>query len=118
MKASLTLVCLLVTSSALAGGLRDPMRPPQPHAAARAAVRDTLPVVSAVFTRGEQRKAIVDGRFVKAGDEIGSGRIAAISADGVAWVRKGITHQLPLSAAVASVKKPAVGPPRIANGAP
>ena len=119
MKRAFTLFCVMLASFAAAEGLRDPTRPPQPHAAARAAVRDQLPVVSAIFTRGDQRTAIVDGRLVKTGDVVSGGEVSAISNERVRWSRKGINHDLLLNAAVTSIKKPAAAAlPRVVNGAP
>ncbi len=118
MRLPLVMIGILVASLAGAEGLRDPTRPPQPRAAARAVVRNQMPAVSAIFTRGTDRKAIVDGRLVKAGDAIGGGRIEAVSADGIRWVRKGIAHELRMNAAAANFKKPAAGAPRVANGVP
>ncbi len=118
MKRAFTLFCVMLAPFASAEGLRDPTRPPQPHTVARAAVRDQLPVVSAIFTRGEDRTAIVDGRLVKTGDDVSGGSISAISSERVRWLRKGIIHELQLNAAVTNFKKPAAGAPRVVNGAP
>lgn len=118
MKRAFALCCVLIAPFAAAEGLRDPTRPPQPHAAARAAVRDQIPVVSAIFTRGEERTAIVDGRLVKTGDEVSGGRISAISSERVRWSRKGIIRELQLNAAVTNFKKPSAAAPRVVNGAP
>ena len=118
MKVLIAVACLLMATAAVAVGLHDPTRPPQARAAARAIVRDQLPRVSAVFTRGEVRKAIVDGRLVKTGDDIAGGRILAVLGEGVRWVRKGVSHELKLPGAVANFKKPAANSPRVANGDP
>ena len=118
MKRAIALVCVLISPLAAAQSLRDPTRPPQPHAAARAAVRGQLPVLSAIFTRGDERAAIVDGRLVKTGDEVSGGSINAISNERVRWSRKGIIHDLLLNTAVTNFKKPAAAAPRVVNGAP
>lgn len=108
---------VLIASSVVAQGLRDPMRPPQPHTATRAAVRDSLPVVSAIFTRGSERTAIVDGRLVKAGDDVSGGSIKDIASERVRWSRKGIVHELLLNTAVTNFKKPAAAASPAVNGA-
>ena len=118
MKRALAMLCVMIAPFAAAQSLRDPTRPPQPHAVARAAVRDQIPVVSAIFTRGDQRTAIVDGRLVKTGDAVSGGSISAISSERVRWLRKGIIHELQLNAALIHFKKPATAAPRVVNGAP
>ena len=118
MKRAIALACVLISPLASAQSLRDPTRPPQPHATARAAVRDQVPVLSAIFTRGDARTAIVDGRLVKTGDEVSGGSVNAISNERVRWSRKGIIHDLLLNTAVINFKKPAAAAPRVVNGAP
>ena len=118
MKRAFALCCVLIAPFAAAASLRDPTRPPQPHAAARAAKRDLVPVVSAIFTRGDERTAIVDGHLVKTGDEVSGGSISAISSERVRWSRKGIVHDLLLNVAVTNFKKPAAAAQRVVYGAP
>jgi len=104
-------------SAALATGmpLRDPTRPPQPAAAHARAAGPSVPVVSAILARdgadgAKLRKAIVDGRWVRAGDEIAGGRVQAISADGVRWMRRGQVHELRVTTSNSTIKKPAAQP--------
>ena len=118
MRRAFALLCMMIAPFAAAQELRDPTRPPQPQAAARAALRDQIPVVSAIFTRGSERSAIVDGRLVKTGDEVSGGSIEAISSERVRWLRKGIIHELQLNTALTNFKKPAAAAPRALNGAP
>ncbi|MBS0613269.1 MAG: hypothetical protein JSS24_08875 [Proteobacteria bacterium] len=120
----LVLTALLLNGAALAAGsafaagapLRDPTRPPQPAVAHTRATGPSVPVVSAILARDgtdgtKLRKAIVDGRWVRAGDEIAGGRIQAISADGVCWMRRGQVHELRVVNPNSIIKKPAAQPP-------
>jgi hypothetical protein len=114
----------LLCAPAAAGELRDPMRPPQTssRSARHVAARPQVPELSAVFVRngptGAVRKAIVDGRWVRPGDQVAGGRVESISRDGVRWVRRGKAHELRLQAAAPSFKKVTAEPPRPGNGVP
>ena len=107
----------LASALANADGLRDPTRPPLPQSARSVIVHEALPEVSAVFSSGKRRKAVVDGRLVQAGDALNNGTIESVSADGVIWRCHGVTHELLLQRAPANFKKPAMGQARIDNGA-
>ncbi|HXN11296.1 MAG TPA: hypothetical protein VN859_08630, partial [Steroidobacteraceae bacterium] len=70
--------CALAGIPARGAGVRDPMRPPAPAASPHAAPSEADPTVSAIFSSGEQRAAIVGGRLVHAGDSVGRCLIEAI----------------------------------------
>jgi len=99
-----------------ADGLRDPTRPPMPQQAPGAVAREPVPTVTAVFTSGESRKAIVAGRLVKAGDSIGDGIVESVTDGGVIWRHRGAAHELLLPRPLANFKKAATGPARTDNG--
>jgi hypothetical protein len=119
------LTLILLSAIASAGTLPDPMRPAQRHAHLARHAQASVPVVSAVLIRkdatgkrGAQRKAIVDGRWVKPGDRVGRGRIQSITNDGVQWVHRGKVRDLRLSSAAISLKKLTADPPRVDTGVP
>jgi hypothetical protein len=110
-------VLATATATATADPLRDPTRPPQ-LAGAHAAPQEQAPVLSAVFTAGARRSAIVNGRLVRAGDTVGAFTIEDILVDGVRYRRAGSVRDLHLPHAADTVKKPAAGPARAAIGGP
>ena len=118
MRGPIAFALMLICAPGFADGLRDPMRPPAPAATPGAVIHDSLPAVSAIFVAGDARVAVVSGRLVRAGDEIGDGKIEAVSADGVIWRRRGVAHELLLPRPSARFKKPATGPARTDNGVP
>lgn len=115
MKALLPLVVVAASVPAHADALRDPTRPPQP-AAARVIAQESAPVLTAVFTSGERRSAIFNGRLVKAGDAVGGYSIEDVLADGVRYRHAGTVHELYLPHAAGTVKKPATAPARGGSG--
>lgn len=89
----------IAVSLALASGLKaetlaDPTRP--------SAYRGSVPTatttapgrmrVEAVVNRGGERLAIVDGKIVRAGDQVSHGRIEEVMSDGVRYTRGGVLH--------------------------
>jgi hypothetical protein len=114
MKALLPLAALWLTTAAPADVLRDPTRPPQP--AARARAEESGPALTAVFSAGNRRSAIVNGRLVKAGDTVGGYSIEDVLADGVRYRLGGSVRELHLPKPADTVKKPAAGPAREASG--
>jgi hypothetical protein len=115
MRLLLPLLAACALTTAVADPLRDPTRPPQ-AAGARAAPQEQAPVLSAVFTAGDRRSAIVNGRLVRAGDSVGAFTIEDVLADGVRYRRAGSVRDLHLPHAADTVKKPAAGPARAAIG--
>lgn len=119
-RAAYVLVLMLSGALAAAGSLRDPTRPP--HAAAPVhATAPSMPVVSAILMRSgvdglRSVKAIVDGRWVRAGDEVSGGRVRAITADHVSWERHGKVLELRVANSNPTIKKPA-GSPQGGKGA-
>jgi len=115
MRRLLPLLALAAAATAPADALRDPTRPP--HAvAARAAAPEPPPVLSAVFSAGERRSAIFNGRLVRAGDSVGTYQIEDVTADGVRYRHAGAVRDLRLPQPPDTVKKPAAAPARGATG--
>jgi len=106
-------MAMLMTAGLSAGAaqLQDPTRPPQP-VAQRRPDGPRVPVVSAILVRERADgrsdiRAIVDDRWVRAGDAVGDGRVQAILSDKVLWVRGGKVHELRVANRGPSIKKPA-----------
>lgn len=100
-------VCVVSTTpAAIADGLRDPMRPPIPESHA-AAVREALPVLSAIMSSSDGRTAIVNGLLVRSGTAVGGYVIEAVLTDGVRMRRGTETRELHLVPPTSTFKKPA-----------
>jgi len=107
MKATLLACCICALAPpALAGGLRDPTRPPQ-RSSAGARVEPT-PVLSAVYSAGSRRGAIVNGEYVRAGSTVGPFQIEEVLADGVRYRYEGHAQELHLPRTLDMIKKPTV----------
>lgn len=112
MKRQIVMAMLMMAGlTAGAGQLQDPTRPPQP-AVQRRPAGPRIPVVSAILVREgadgrSDIRAIVWDRWVRAGDEVGDGRVRAILPDKVLWVRGGKVHELRVANRGPSIKKPA-----------
>ena len=111
------LLCLVLPAGVRAEAPRDPTRPPQ-LSAPRAGAVAPGPVVSAVFAAGTNRRAIFNGRLVRAGDAVGGYEIEAVLADGVRYRHSGATHELHLPRPPDAVKKPAAPAAGAAIGGP
>jgi MSHA biogenesis protein MshK len=94
------LLCLLLVVPAYAGDLRDPMRPVGAPTAARPAPVYSLKLEGVIS--GGQRVAIINGRLVKAGDQVAGARIVEVFATGVCYERAGKIQTLTLSVATAN----------------
>lgn len=116
---TLLILTALVAGAAQADGLRDPMQPPRPVAAAGrgAPAAEAGPTVTAVFSSPTSRNAIFNDRLVKAGDTAGAYVIEAVLDDGVRYRRGGSVHEAHLPRVNASFKKAAQAAPRAASGA-
>jgi hypothetical protein len=103
--------------TANADGLRDPTRPPFPqsHSAAR---REPDPVLSAVLTFDGERTAIFNGQLVRGGSVVGAYTIDSVLADGVRYRHANQWHELHLTHAVTTFKKPAAETQRSPSGVP
>jgi hypothetical protein len=112
--ALLTLAALGAWSTSYGDALRDPTRPP--HVVGAHAAAESAPVLSAVFASGERRRAIFNGRLVKAGDIVGGYSIEDVRPDGVRYRHAGAVHELYLPRPADTVKKPAAAPARGAIG--
>ena len=83
---------LLFASPAFAQAVRDPMRPAGAVAAARPRAISTLKLEGVIA--GSVRVAIVNGRLVRAGDDVAGARILEVLNDGVRYSRGGQVHSL------------------------
>ena len=115
MRSLLALTVIAALATAHADPLRDPTRPPA-RAAAHAGVAQAGPTLSAVFSSGNRRSAIFNGRLVKAGDAVGAFQIDEVLADGVRYRHGGASHELYLPRTADGVKKPAAVTARVASG--
>lgn len=94
---------LLIMASVHAQTVRDPMRPPGVAPAASRPRAISALKLEGVIT-GSVRVAIVNGRLVRAGDEIGGAQILEVLHDGVRYSRAGQVHSLLLPGARASAR--------------
>jgi hypothetical protein len=101
--------------TANADGLRDPMRPPFPQSHS-AAPREPEPVLSAVLTFAGERTAIFNGRLVRSGSVVGAYTIDAVLADGVRYRHANQSHEMHLTHAATTFKKPAAETPLALSG--
>ena len=98
-KLRLAPLCLaaLIACSAHAQTARDPMRPPGTASASRP--RGPIALKLEGVISGSVRVAIVNGRLVRAGDEIAGAKILEVQKDGVRYSRGGQTQSLTLPGA-------------------
>ena len=96
---------LLLASAAQAQTFRDPMRPPGSAPAKSTVARSTTLKLEGVIS-GAVRVAIVNGRLVRAGDEVAGVRIVEVLVAGVRYTRAGReqTLMLPGVLALATVR--------------
>jgi hypothetical protein len=116
MKAAMLACCIgALALPALAGGLRDPTRPPlRASAGARA---EPTPVLSAVYSGiNGRRSAIVNGELVHDGSAVGPFQIEEVLADGVRYRYAGHPQELHLPRTLDMIKKPTVYPARETSG--
>jgi hypothetical protein len=116
MKAAILACCICTLApAALAGGMRDPTRPPL--RAADGARADPTPVLSAVYSGANgHRSAIVNGEIVHDGSAVGPFQIEAVLADGVRYSYAGRALELHLPRALDMIKKPTAYPARETSG--
>jgi hypothetical protein len=103
--------------TANADGLRDPTRPPLPQSHATA-LREPVPVLSAVLTFGGTRTAIFNGQLVRGGSVVGAYTIDSVLEDGVRYRHANQWHELHLVHAAATFKKAAADSQRVPSGVP
>jgi hypothetical protein len=86
------------TSVSHAQALADPMRPANAAPVATGSVRSVAapsgPRLTAVFSNGERRVAVIDGRVVREGDRVSGDTVIEILADNVRLARAGHTQTL------------------------
>jgi hypothetical protein len=100
-----------------ADGLRDPTRPPLPQSHA-AALREPVPVLSAVLTFAGERTAIFNGQLVRSGSVVGAYTIDSVLEDGVRYRQANQWHELHLAHAATTFKKAAADTQRVPSGVP
>ena len=103
--------------TANADGLRDPTRPPLPQSHATA-LRESVPVLSAVLTFAGERTAIFNGHLVRGGSVVGAYTIDSVLEDGVRYRHANQWHELHLAHAAATFKKAAADSQRVPSGVP
>jgi hypothetical protein len=86
---------LLLSFAAQAQSFRDPMRPPGLAPAKSIVAKSTTLKLEGVIS-GAVRVAIVNGRLVRAGDEVAGARIVEVLIDGVRYSRAGHIQTLVL----------------------
>lgn len=101
--AALLLACAAI--GAHADALRDPTQPPLAPAAKAAVAATPMLRVSAIFRRGSQLSAIVDGKLVRAGDRIGTAIIQDITSDAVRYSRNGRSEVSRLKSSTVNVRR-------------
>jgi len=84
---------LLLAGSASAQAVRDPMQPPGSTPAARAPAGPASLKLEGVIS-GAVRVAIVNGRLVRAGNEVAGVKIIEVLSDGVRFSRNGHVQTL------------------------
>ena len=105
-------------ASALAGELRDPMRPAGAAPAGGAARRGRVPTqVQALFIAPTRRAAVVDGLLVHEGERAGQCEVLEILDDGVRCRFPRGVRVVRLEQAPSSIKTPAAAV-AAANGVP
>jgi MSHA biogenesis protein MshK len=91
---------LLLAATASSQVIRDPMRPAGAAPAVRARAASTFKLEGVIS--GSVRVAIVNGRLVRAGDDVGGAKILEVLSHGVRYSRGGKVHTLLLPGAAAS----------------
>jgi hypothetical protein len=89
-----------VATNAHAQAIRDPMRPAGVAPAARPRAVSTLKLEGVIS--GPVRVAIVNGRLVRAGDDVAGAKILEVLNDGVRYSRAGKVHSLLLPGVAAT----------------
>jgi hypothetical protein len=86
-----TLLISLTAQAAWADQLLDPTRPA--NARSSVSTQTVAPLrVEAILRSDERHLAIVNGKVVQAGDQVGTARIDEVLTDGVRYTRAGQTH--------------------------
>jgi hypothetical protein len=96
---------LLATAAVNAGELRDPTRPATLGRPAVTSLESGVRL-EAVLGTGEARRAIVNGRIVRAGDRVGSVLITVITDDSIQYVQSGRTQVAKLPTRKVAVRSP------------
>jgi MSHA biogenesis protein MshK len=97
---ALCIAPMMLANAAHAQAFRDPMRPPGAAPAKSTVARSTTLKLEGVIS-GAVRIAIVNGRLVRAGDEVDGARIVEVLADGVRYTRAGREQTLLLPGVLA-----------------
>jgi hypothetical protein len=85
--------------------LHDPTRPPAALAPAQNNSAQAPLQLEAIFHKGENCHAIIDGKLVRAGDRLGSALIEEINADSVRYSRNGRSQIVQLKSLKIQVRR-------------
>jgi MSHA biogenesis protein MshK len=99
----LAVLLLAMSSQTLADRLADPTRPPQASRGQDAEMRPGVRV-EAILRSADRRLAIVNGRIVRAGDNVNGMQVEEILVDGIRYMRDGQTHIVRLRPAAMPVR--------------
>ncbi|MEW5862121.1 MAG: hypothetical protein AB1773_00800 [Pseudomonadota bacterium] len=102
----LALGCLALGVGARAAPLGDPTRPPEVQAEVVGAGAAGAGRVETILIAPDRRLAVIGGRIVRVGDEIGGARVVRIREGGVTLRRDGVTEELPLFQGVEKKLRP------------
>jgi len=90
--------------------LIDPTRPPVTvHKSGPVNLAEPVVHVTAIFSSGERRVAVLDGQVVKVGDRVGVVTVQEITPDGVRYLRAGRVEFARLPKQAATVRRDAAG---------
>jgi hypothetical protein len=101
------LIFLLAAAVAHSGELRDPTRPATLGRPTVTSLESGVRLEAVLGTR-EARRAIVNGRIVRAGERVGSVLITSITEDSIQYVQSGRTQVAKLPTRKVAVRKPSV----------
>lgn len=87
----------LLCACAHADGLKDPTQPPVTASSARGPALPRALNLEAIVQSADRYVAIVDGRIVRVGDQVGNATIQEITTDSVRYSRGGREHIIRLA---------------------
>lgn len=102
---------LALAFAASAAPLGDPTRPPQVEADPAGAGASAQSRVETILIAPDRRLAVIGGRIVRVGDEIGGARVVRIRESGVTVRRDGREEELPLFQGIEKKRRPRAARP-------
>jgi len=100
-----TLLLTMTAQSALAERLVDPTRPVNARPAADAPKSQGGIRLEAIMRSGGAHLAIVNGKIVRAGDQVGAVRIDEVLPDGIRYTSEGRSHTARLDSKAIPVRR-------------